>query len=370
MRLVVDALAVRPGSAAIVTENLLRGWAQAAPQDEIVVLTGGGSELRVPAGTTQLRVSTRAGVAARLWAQSVGVRRACATVRADALLCAVTTGALLGAPCRTGAVVYDLRHEARPRQFARHRRLARRLLYGWTFRRADALVCISERTRQDLVRNRPRLAAKARTALLGSDHAAYWAPGPPDGPAYVLAFGHLPNKNVDVVLRAWACCDAPATAAMTLRVCGLRGAARTAAAARAAALGITGRVELLGRLDDERFRSLFAGAAAVVFPSDFEGFGLPVVEALRLAIPVVISADPALLEVSAGHAVVCADGSARALAAAIGQALHRTPEQRERGRAHAEGLTWAETARQVRDALTGEDLRRDHGPATTSAGQR
>jgi glycosyltransferase involved in cell wall biosynthesis len=352
MRLVVDAVAVRPGSAAIVIRQLLTGWAVAFPDDEIVVL--GDDRLKLALPTTIARetiIRREAPPLARLWAQSVGVRRACRRRRADALLGAVTVSALAGAPCPYGVILYDLRHELRPAQFSRRRRLGRRMLYGWSFHRAGALFCISERTRNDLLARRPRLADKAHVMLLGADHAEGWRAGATRGDAYVLAFGHFANKNVDRVLEAWrAHADAGSTD-VVLRVCGLSGDAHAAARRRVDELGIGASVELLPWLEDEEFEALFAGAGAVLMPSDFEGFGLPAVEALWLGVPVVISTDPALREVTGGHAVVCDGLGADALAVAIAEALALPAGRRAAGAAYARAFTWERTARVVREAL-------------------
>jgi len=136
-----------------------------------------------------------------------------------------------------------------------------------------------------------------------------------------------------------------------LRVCGLSSKSRAAAEERISALGIADRVELLPWLDDERFRSVFAGAAAVLFPSDFEGFGLPAIEALLLGIPVVISPDPALLEVTGSHAALAEGNTPGDLAAAVERALGRSAEQIAAGVAHARTFTWERTARTVREVL-------------------
>jgi glycosyltransferase involved in cell wall biosynthesis len=298
MRLAVDAIGVRPGSAAIVIENVLAGWRAIAPDDEIVVLADGPPQFSVPDGVAVWKLTGQPSTGlGRIWAQSVGVRAACRRFRADALLSAVTASGFLGAPCSHGAILYDLRHEVRPSQFSRRRRFGRRLLYGWSFRRADALFCISGRTRGDLLARRPHLREKAHVALLGADHAAGRRAEADERAPYVLAFGHFENKNLNEVLAAWAAYGAEHDG-IDLRVCGLPAAARAAAERRVTELGIADRVELLPWLADDAFESVFAGAAAVLFPSDFEGFGLPALEALLLGIPVVISSDPALLEVT------------------------------------------------------------------------
>lgn len=352
MRMVLDAVAVRPGSAAIVTSHLLTGWRQIAPEDEILVLTDGEPRFGVPDGVAVARVTDGTGLVSRLGAQSFGVRRACRRFGADAVLSAVTAGTFLGGGgCPRGAIVYDVRHEIHPDQFRATRRLARRLSYGWTFRRADALFCISDRTRRDLTAGRHWLGSKALSAHLGADHARRWRAAAPEagGGRHALAFGHFPNKNVDAVLRAWVAIGSET--GITLRICGLDPVALSRARELAASLGISDRVDLLGWLSDEEFQRTFAAAAVVLFPSNFEGFGLPAVEAMVLGIPVVISGDDALAEVSGGHAVVAAEDTPEALAGATMLALRRTREELEAARAHAQRFTWARMAATVRGRL-------------------
>jgi glycosyltransferase involved in cell wall biosynthesis len=351
MKVVVDAVAVRPGSAAIVIGGVLRGWVAAFPGDELVVLVDGHADFPVPSSVgVEPIVERTASPVARLRAQSIGVRLACARHRADGLLSAIPASALLGARCPHAVIVYDLRHELRPAQFTLMRRLSRRVLWGWTFRRADALMCISERTRSDLVALHPYTRDKAVAALLGADHAAGRRAAGASGVPYVLAFGHFPNKNIDPVLRGWQQ-YASDHDGIDLRVCGLGSAARTAASDLVGQLGIGDRVELLPWLDDVTFEAVFAGAAAILFPSDFEGFGLPALEALLLGVPVVISRDPALLEVTGGHAVVAVDERPATLAGAISRALASSSEERTAGVAHAQTFTWERCASQYRAAL-------------------
>ena len=91
----------------------------------------------------------------------------------------------------------------------------------------------------------------------------------------------------------------------------------------------------------------------VVFPSDFEGFGLPVVEGMLLGKPVVLGPEPATNEIAGGHAAVAADWTAAALADAVRRARAMTSGELEAARAWAATFTWERTIRQTREVLAG-----------------
>ncbi|MCC6536536.1 MAG: glycosyltransferase family 4 protein [Bryobacterales bacterium] len=115
-----------------------------------------------------------------------------------------------------------------------------------------------------------------------------------------------------------------------------------------------GVVRWLGAAPDEALPQLYARAAAFLFPSHYEGFGLPLLEAMAAGVPVIASADPALREVAGGaalHASTPAEWAA-AVAAALGA---RRAELVAAGRRRAAEFTWARTARLTR-ALYAEVL--------------
>jgi glycosyltransferase involved in cell wall biosynthesis len=118
--------------------------------------------------------------------------------------------------------------------------------------------------------------------------------------------------------------------------------------AHAAALGIDGDVRFLGWVSDEDMEGLYAAAAAFVFPSLYEGFGLPVLEAMARGVPVACSGDSALAEVAGDAALLFDPGDAAAIAHALRTILDdRALAERLRtlGRAQAARFSWQATAR-------------------------
>lgn len=115
-----------------------------------------------------------------------------------------------------------------------------------------------------------------------------------------------------------------------------------------------------GRLADDDLAALLSGAELFVYPSLYEGFGLPVLEAMQAGSPVVISRDAALLEVAGDAAVAVEDtspdGLARTIVELMGDPLRRR-ELRERGRKRAAQFSWRQTAIRTREVYV-EAVRR------------
>ena len=115
-----------------------------------------------------------------------------------------------------------------------------------------------------------------------------------------------------------------------------------------------------GPLADGRMMSLLSGAAVFVYPSLYEGFGLPVLEAMTAGVPVITSQDPAITEVAGGAAVQVDVTSTEALSQAILRVVTSSESQlelREQGMRRASEFSWRRTAQRTRDVYR-EAIRR------------
>jgi len=221
-------------------------------------------------------------------------------------------------------------------------------------RRAVRLVAISAATRDDLVARFPRTAAKTSVVELAAD-AAFAADGPPVArrygleKPYVLALGTLePRKNLSRLIEAFAGLEASLRDAHELVLVGGSGwhtGAIDASIARHRDL-----VRPLGHVPDADLPGLYREAALFAYPSLFEGFGLPVLEAMAAGTAVLTSNVSSLPEVG-GEAVRYVDPlDVDAIRAAL-EALLRDPVERSRladaGRERARSFSWDRTARET-----------------------
>ncbi len=232
--------------------------------------------------------------------------------------------------------VHDLAVLRHPGTFNQWTRRYSRLAVPRVARAARLVIAVSEFTRREIVELLG--VPEERIRVIPN---AVGAPFGPDGPAaegdYLLAVGTLePRKNLAAAQQAAHRLD------VELRVAGARGWR-----------GV--RVDgWLGRVSDDELAALYRGARCLVYPSLYEGFGIPVLEAMACGTPVVTSAGGATEEVAGGAAVLVDPHDPAAIAAGVEEAEARRDELVARGLARAGAFTWervaAETCRVYEEA--------------------
>jgi len=200
--------------------------------------------------------------------------------------------------------------------------------YAHAARTCDVVMVNSRYTAEDVAATLGVARERIHVAYPGVD-AVYAPEGARADGDYVLAVGTLePRKNLAVAIDA--------ARDRELRVVGGRGWGGVEAGGA--------NVSWLGPLHDEALARQYRGALALVYPSRFEGFGMPVLEAMACGVPVVASSHPSLDEASGDAAIRADPDDPEAIAAAIDDAIARRDELVPRGLEHAGRFTWAANA--------------------------
>jgi glycosyltransferase involved in cell wall biosynthesis len=253
----------------------------------------------------------------------VGIARAARPV--DVLHCTTMRGPVRARP-PVVVTVHDLALLRHPEAFpAWHRHTGRQVLrHGVP--RADAVVAVSEFTRSELV-ELLRIPEERIRVVRNGVEPVFTPAGAAASGDYVLAVGTLePRKNLARTV------EAAQLAGVALRVVGARG---------------WGGIEVpgwTGRVGDEELAALYRGARCLVFPSLYEGFGIPVLEAMACGTPVVTTRGGATEEVAGAAAVLVDALDVAAIADGIAEAETRRDELRRLGLERAREFTWAQAA--------------------------
>lgn len=234
---------------------------------------------------------------------------------------------------------------------------------GRWYRRADHILAVSESTRRDLVMHFGIPEQKVSVVHLGVDMARFQSVAATqieqvrssfrlDRP-YVLFMGTvMDRKNIDTILQAWRALTGPGDGGYDLVLAGYIQEARL--------IPDDDRIRALGYIPEPLKPALYAGATAFVYPSFFEGFGLPVLEAMASGVPVITSAATSLGEVSGDAALLVNPYRADELADALRVVL-RDQALRDmlirRGRERASLFSWERTARETLAVLRAQGTR-------------
>ena len=225
------------------------------------------------------------------------------------------------------AVAYDAQ-ELHHSGFFSPAELGRRAAFRADLGRCDRVVAISEATRDDLVAHagirpdrvsviHPAGPSGRRPIPADEQETRLGALGLRAGDYALYPANFWPHKNHERLLRAMAASPVARDPSFHLVLCGALDDRRRDVEALSASLDLGPRVLFLGYQPDDDLTALLQGARFLVFPSLFEGFGIPVVEAFRLGVPVACSDLPVLREVTGEAAVLFGPEDEAALARAV-----------------------------------------------------
>jgi glycosyltransferase involved in cell wall biosynthesis len=339
-----------------VVANLVRGLAALGPHHVVVYFTDpvtaeSWTAERLP--NTTVRLLRPAHPALRI---PFGLPVAARRDRLDVLLAHVNRPPV--APCPVVTLVHDVAFARFPEYFSRYERLYMNRSIPASIRRSRAIVSVSAFTRDEIVALYGVPASRITVAHNGVDRV-FSDPIPrrsPVEPPFFLAIGNLqPRKNLVTLLRAYRrfAEDHP-DAPQRLVIVGQERLGTEDLYREAEDLRRAGRVQFTGYVADEEMVGLLQRATAFAYPSVYEGFGLPPLEAMAAGAPALVADIPVMREVAGEAASRLPPTDHEAWAAALWDVAADEagrPDVVARGRQWAARFTWERAASIVRDVL-------------------
>lgn len=352
----------RVGGSETYVRGLLGALARRSDAGQITVLAGRSARAAVPPqlATRPVRAPMPAGGPARAAALTAGMLGGRALGRGTPAHDVLHVPLTVPAP-RTGAPIvltlHDVHHHDLPLTFPRAERVLRRWAYDEPARRAAMVITPSEHTRERAIARLGLDPARVVAVYHGIDHSRlHPEPDPADErvlaalPSLPARFALypatlMPHKDHETLLGALARLE---DRELGLVLIGHRDPGRwSTLRVLAGRLGIEHRVHHLGHLPEGALGALMRRASVLAFPSRYEGFGLPVAEAMACGLPVVAVRAAAVPEIAGDAALLVDPGDDAQLAASLDR-LSSDPTQadrlREAGFRHAETYTWARCA--------------------------
>lgn len=296
-------------------------------------------------GSISLKSRVRSGIQAVLpqsayirlksvWAglrSSANKQSAAPAEKSDLLFCPYGAPTYARADTPTVSIIVDLQYQTYPEYFSADEVSYRDLHFRQACEKASQLVCISDYVRQTVMRSAKLPAGRATTIHITlpqrvqalPERAAQsilskWRLVADEFLFYPANFWR--HKNHEMLLEAFALFRQSNAASILKLVCSGHPDARSAQVqAKAATLGLTESVIFPGYVSDEEFAALLQSSRAVIFPSLYEGFGMPVLEAMAFGKPVACSNVTSLPEVAGDAAIFFDPRNAGEIAAVISQ---------------------------------------------------
>ena len=237
---------------------------------------------------------------------------------------------------RTPALVslLDIQHLFFPEFFSKAELAYRRVAYGWSLRRARVVIAISQHVKETLVDRMAMDPGRIEVIHLGLDHELFRPGDEPREPFLLYPANPWPHKNHARLFQALALIRRQRPELrLVLTGTGLE------------RLDVPDGVEVRGRVPRVQLAALYRRASAVVFPSLYEGFGQPPLEAMASGTPVAVSTAGSLPEVCGDAARYFDPTAVEEIAEAVLTALDNPKPLVERGLQRASGFTWGATAR-------------------------
>lgn len=264
-------------------------------------------------------------------------------------------------PCFTRApmvtVFHDLQHVRHSEHFKRIDLPFWQLLLWQSAKRSRRLIAVSEATRKDILEHYADVPPERVVTIHHGveDEFFHLERRVDEVSPYLLCVSTLhPHKNVERLLRVFQRLRKH-TPSLRLILAGMRGFHTERIEGLIRSLELSNAVTITGWIARELLCRLYSGATIFVYPSTFEGFGMPVLEAMAAQVPVACSAIPALQEIAGDAALFFDPASESDMQNAIERLLTEpatTKAMVARGNMHARQFTWENAARKTIEALT------------------
>ena len=368
MRIGVDAreLCGEPAGKGQYLRRVIQRWLRTPDVSLVLYVPTGASlpaDLQLPASNAQ---AIAVGGWGPFWHRAVA--RRLRADRVDVFFAALSYQSALWNSVPTVTVVHDLAVFRVPEiVHSRRARFVERITLRLTTRRSARLIAVSQSTKNDLV-SLTRLDPD-RVTVLFEAAASNDVPGPlPLGERepYFLFVGTLePRKNIGRLLRAYAALPESIRARYALKLVGKRGWGEDYQAL-ARRLGLDGRAQFLGYMPHDRLLALYRKATLFIYPSLYEGFGLPVIEAMSTGTPVITTNCSSLPEVVGEQGLMCDPTDERCLATTMASLVENPELWEKQSRylsARARKFDWSEIAVAVLAVLSSASTTK-HLPTT------